>query len=78
MSSDPFFTESLAKGICFVMCENLLSVLPQLDDYICPVCASLTYRPGISSSYARLIEVSASCVLPCILHPLSRRSSTPE
>ena len=78
MSSDPFFTESLVRGICFVMSENLLSILPQLDDYICPVCASITYRPGTSSSYAWLIDVSASCLLPCLLHPMPHRSSTPE
>ena len=48
MSSDPFFSESLARAVCYVMSENLLSVLPQLDDYTCPVCASITFKPGIS------------------------------
>ena len=47
MSSDPFFAESLARGVCYVMSENLLSVLPQLDDYTCPICASITFKPGI-------------------------------
>lgn len=48
MSSDPFFAESLARGVCYVMSENLLSVLPQLDDYTCPICASITFKPGAS------------------------------
>ena len=46
MSSDPFFADPLARAVCYVMSENLLSVLPQLDDYTCPVCASITIRPG--------------------------------
>ena len=45
MSSDPFFADSLARGVCFVMSENLFNAIPQLDDYICPICASITYRP---------------------------------
>jgi len=45
MSSDPFFAESLARAVCYVMSENLLSVLPNIDDYTCPVCASISFKP---------------------------------
>jgi E3 ubiquitin-protein ligase BAH len=45
MVSDPFFSESLAKSVNYIITENLLTVLPQLDDYTCPVCASITFKP---------------------------------
>lgn len=45
MASDPFFSESLAKSVNYVIAENLLTILPQLDDYTCPVCASITFKP---------------------------------
>jgi|SRR5271156_4562386 len=45
MASDRFFSESLAKSVNYVIAENLLTVLPQLDDYTCPVCASITFKP---------------------------------
>ncbi|EON67034.1 hypothetical protein W97_06151 [Coniosporium apollinis CBS 100218] len=39
------FTQSLAKNICFELSTELLSVVPQLSDYLCPVCFSISFRP---------------------------------
>ena len=59
------------------MSENLLAVLPQLDDYTCPVCASITFKP---SDLPLLIQTNASTTLmwTCILHPMPYSPTTPE
>lgn len=75
MSSDPFFAESLARGVCYVMSENLLSVLPQLDDYTCPVCASITFKPGIFPSYNLVSDNSTFGVWTRLLYPMSSSPS---
>ncbi|KAK9495546.1 SPX domain-containing protein [Lipomyces doorenjongii] len=36
---------SVAKSVCFTMAEQLLTVIPQLDDYICPVCYLIAFKP---------------------------------
>ncbi|KAK7202395.1 SPX domain-containing protein [Myxozyma melibiosi] len=36
---------SIARSVCFTMAETLMSVIPQLDDYVCPVCYLIAYRP---------------------------------
>jgi E3 ubiquitin-protein ligase BAH len=36
---------SVAKSVCFTMAEQLLAVIPQLDDYICPVCYLIAFKP---------------------------------
>jgi hypothetical protein len=66
MSSDPYFAQSLARAICYVMTENLLSVLPTIDDYTCPVCASITFKPGTIS--LAISDHSAVGMFPCVLH----------
>lgn len=41
----PFMSSSLAKSICFVIAERLLPVTPQIEDFLCPICTSLTFKP---------------------------------
>jgi E3 ubiquitin-protein ligase BAH len=36
---------NIAKAICFKVNEELLTVVPQLNDYLCPVCFSIAYKP---------------------------------
>lgn len=45
IANDPFLSHSLAKNICFVITEKLLPVTPQIDDFLCPVCLSVAYKP---------------------------------
>ncbi|KAL8243932.1 hypothetical protein R6Q59_010190 [Mikania micrantha] len=40
-----FMTQDLAKATCFTISEELIRLLPQLDDYLCPVCFSITFKP---------------------------------
>ncbi|KAK9366892.1 SPX domain-containing protein [Lipomyces kononenkoae] len=38
-------SSSVAKSVCFTMAEQLLAVIPQLDDYICPICYQIAFKP---------------------------------
>ncbi|KAL7276271.1 hypothetical protein RUND412_000737 [Rhizina undulata] len=41
IASDPFVASQLAKAICYTISSNLLNIIPQLDDYLCPICSSI-------------------------------------
>lgn len=45
IASDPFLTSHLAKALCFTMHNHLLTIIPQLDDYLCPICSSISVKP---------------------------------
>ncbi|GKT39923.1 uncharacterized protein ColSpa_00104 [Colletotrichum spaethianum] len=36
---------SVAKDICAQMSTDLVSVVPQISDYLCPICFAIAYRP---------------------------------
>lgn len=38
-------TASIAQTICCIMQSRLLPIVPQLDDYTCPICVSVAYKP---------------------------------
>lgn len=38
-------SKDLARATCFTISNELLSIIPQLNDYLCPVCFSVTYKP---------------------------------
>lgn len=41
-----FFTgKSIAQSICYIIQSSILTLVPQLDDYICPICMSVAYKP---------------------------------
>lgn len=44
-TSPSFMTKDLAKATCFTISDELLNILPQLDDYLCPVCFSISFKP---------------------------------
>ena len=45
MNTAPFVASNVAKATCFTISDELLQIIPQLDDYLCPVCFSIAYRP---------------------------------
>lgn len=45
IASDPFLTSHLAKALCFTIQNRLLTLIPQLDDYLCPICSSISVKP---------------------------------
>jgi hypothetical protein len=41
----PQFSEHLAKAVCAEVNTRILSSVPQLDDYSCPMCCEIEWRP---------------------------------
>ncbi|KAL5121100.1 hypothetical protein ACEQ8H_000951 [Pleosporales sp. CAS-2024a] len=41
----PEFSEHLAKAVCAQVNTQILSYIPQIDDYSCPMCMDLKWRP---------------------------------
>lgn len=47
ISNDHIFISgsSIAQSICYVMQSSILTLIPQLDDYVCPICTSIAFKP---------------------------------
>lgn len=43
--SEGLLASGIAKDVCASMSQELVSVVPQINDYLCPVCFSVAYRP---------------------------------
>ncbi|KAL2751964.1 hypothetical protein ACRALDRAFT_2030603 [Sodiomyces alcalophilus JCM 7366] len=43
--SDSLLAGTMAKGICSQLSTQLISVVPRLDDFLCPICFVIAYRP---------------------------------
>lgn len=44
-NTDSFLASSVARDVCAQMSTELISVVPQLDDYLCPICLVVAYWP---------------------------------
>ncbi|ODV83189.1 hypothetical protein CANARDRAFT_9765 [[Candida] arabinofermentans NRRL YB-2248] len=36
---------SIAKNICYIVAQRILNIIPQIDDYTCPICCSVAFKP---------------------------------
>ncbi|KAG5913606.1 hypothetical protein E4U60_005918 [Claviceps pazoutovae] len=45
IQSEGLLSRDIAKDVCAKMSQELVTVVPQLNDYLCPVCFSVAYRP---------------------------------
>ncbi|TGZ84183.1 hypothetical protein EX30DRAFT_100721 [Ascodesmis nigricans] len=45
ISTHNFLASQLARALCFTMSTRILSIIPQLDDYLCPICQYITIKP---------------------------------
>lgn len=45
IESDPIMSETMAKAVCAGVSNEIIKIVPQLDDYLCPVCFGISYRP---------------------------------
>jgi E3 ubiquitin-protein ligase BAH len=43
--SDPIMSESMAKDMCAQVTQDIVKIVPQLDDYSCPICSDVIWRP---------------------------------
>ncbi|KAK5057771.1 hypothetical protein LTR84_011772 [Exophiala bonariae] len=41
----PYLAQNLARATCFTISEEILTVIPQLNDYLCPICFSISWKP---------------------------------
>ena len=42
---DALSTQAMAKSMCARISNEILAIVPQLNDYLCPVCFSISYKP---------------------------------
>jgi E3 ubiquitin-protein ligase BAH len=45
IASDPIMSETMAKAVCAQMSTDLSKIVPQVDDYSCPICSEVQWRP---------------------------------
>jgi hypothetical protein len=45
LAGEPFLTSKVAKAVCHKLASEVLTTVPQLDDYLCPVCFGIAYKP---------------------------------
>ncbi|OWB69089.1 metal ion binding protein [[Candida] boidinii] len=37
--------KSVTKDLCYIIASRLLNLIPQIDDYTCPICCSVAFKP---------------------------------
>lgn len=42
---EPFIPQKMAKAVCYTISEEILSIVPQVNDYLCPICFSIAFKP---------------------------------
>ena len=45
ITQGPALSKDLARATCFTIAHELLELLPQINDYSCPVCFGIAYKP---------------------------------
>ena len=45
IQSDSTMSETMAMDVCSQVTQDLIKIVPQLDDYLCPICFSVSWRP---------------------------------
>ncbi|KFA72381.1 hypothetical protein S40288_05614 [Stachybotrys chartarum IBT 40288] len=45
VQSDRLLADSVAKDVCAHISKEMVSVVPQVNDYLCPICVSIYYLP---------------------------------
>lgn len=42
---EPYLAQTMAKAVSFQISEEILNIIPQLSDYLCPICFSISFKP---------------------------------
>ena len=45
IKSDALMSEGMAKAVCSEISRNIIRSVPQLDDFMCPICFAVVWRP---------------------------------
>ena len=64
-------SQDLARATCYTIANELLSVIPQINDYLCPICFSITYKP------VRLACTHLFCIRCLIVMQREEQSNCP-
>jgi hypothetical protein len=61
----------VSKAICATLSQEMIGIVPQLDDYLCPVCMTIAWKP------IRLACGHLFCIRCMIVLQNSRKSKCP-
>ncbi|WEW60362.1 SPX and RING_Ubox domain-containing protein [Emydomyces testavorans] len=42
---EPLLAQNMAKLMCQAISQDVLSIIPQLNDYLCPICLNIAFKP---------------------------------
>ncbi|KAI1319374.1 hypothetical protein EDD11_004240 [Mortierella claussenii] len=45
LQNEPFYNDNISKSLTYTIGNQLLSIIPQPDDYACPICMSVAWKP---------------------------------
>ncbi|KAL7923141.1 SPX domain-containing protein [Trichoderma austrokoningii] len=45
INSRKLLSDHISKAVCARISDELVSIIPQINDYLCPICYSLAYQP---------------------------------
>ncbi|KAF9168069.1 hypothetical protein DFQ26_001526 [Actinomortierella ambigua] len=45
LQNEPFYNDNLSKALTYTIGCQLVSIIPQPDDYLCPICMSVAWKP---------------------------------
>lgn len=44
-SDESLLNLTVAKDVCYIISNKLLNIIPQIDDYLCPICCCIAFKP---------------------------------
>ncbi|KAF9542785.1 hypothetical protein EC957_001683 [Mortierella hygrophila] len=45
LQNEPFYSDNISKSLTYTIGNQLISIIPQPDDYSCPICMSVAWKP---------------------------------
>ncbi|KAF9362113.1 hypothetical protein BGX26_000001 [Mortierella sp. AD094] len=45
LQNQPFYSDNISKSLTYTIGNQLISIIPQPDDYACPICMSVAWKP---------------------------------
>ncbi|KAF9942903.1 hypothetical protein BGZ67_009361 [Mortierella alpina] len=45
LQNEPFYNDNISKSLTYTIGNQLVSIIPQPDDYACPICMSVAWKP---------------------------------
>ncbi|KAG0306432.1 hypothetical protein BGZ98_002397 [Dissophora globulifera] len=45
LQNEPFYSDNISKSLTYTIGNQLLTIIPQPDDYSCPICMSVAWKP---------------------------------